>query len=337
MSDSEERTTIRPISLSAEGQELLQDVARYYHDTLKVSSEGMDYLKARCIYHPEAIAKFRLGYANRTLGLTLPDKAIKAGALVRGRLMELGLYRDSGHEHFSGSLVIPVMDPTGVVVQVYGRKLLNHLRKGTPMHLYLPGPLRGVWNEDALRKSKEVILAKSLIDALSFWCAGFRNVTAAYGNDGFTSEHLEAFQRHGTERVLIGFDSGEAGDRAAEGVAAKLAGLGIDCLRLRFPEGMDANAVARRGKPAARALGQIIRAAEPMVNHPTSPQTNQIPTEPASPTPEPVAAEAPEKVPTGAAASDPAPSHEIQGHDLLLVMEERQYRVRGWATTRLTE
>ena len=67
---------------------------------------------------------------------------------------------------------------------MYGRKITAELRKGTPLHLYLPGPHRGVWNWEALRESKEIILCESLIDALTFWCAGFRNVTAAYGVEG---------------------------------------------------------------------------------------------------------------------------------------------------------
>jgi len=31
----------------------------------------------------------------------------------------------------------------------------------------------------------------------------YRNVTASYGVEGFTADHLAAFQSHGTERVLI--------------------------------------------------------------------------------------------------------------------------------------
>jgi DNA primase len=58
--------------------------------------------------------------------------------------------RESGHEHFNGSIVIPVIAATGEVTEVYGRKVNDHLRAGTPLHLYLPGPHRGVWNAAAL-------------------------------------------------------------------------------------------------------------------------------------------------------------------------------------------
>jgi DNA primase len=57
------------------------------------------------------------------------------------------------------------------------------------LHLYLPGPHRGVFNIEALQASHEVILCEALIDALTFWCTGFRNVTSSYGVEGFTEDH----------------------------------------------------------------------------------------------------------------------------------------------------
>ncbi|MFN8992059.1 MAG: toprim domain-containing protein, partial [Pseudomonadota bacterium] len=162
------------------------------------------------------------------------------------------------------SLVVPVFDESGNVVEVYGRKLLDNLRAGTPKHLYLPareGRGRGVFNVQALATSKEIILCEALIDALTFWCAGFRNVTAAYGIEGFTDEHAQAFKRHGTERVLIAYDRDDAGERGAAKVAEVLMAQGIECLRVQFPKGMDANEYALKVTPAAKSLGLLIRKA----------------------------------------------------------------------------
>ena len=62
---------------------------------------------------------------------------------------------------------------------LYGRKIGEGLRAGTPNHLYLAGPHRGVFNAQGLCGQKEVILSEAVIDALTFWCAGYRNVTAS--------------------------------------------------------------------------------------------------------------------------------------------------------------
>jgi len=184
-----------PIAPDAEDAKLLAQVIEYYHETLLGSPEALDYLKHRGIGSEEAIKTFKLGFANRTLGYRLPATTRVEGAEIRGRLQRLGVLRDSGHEHFNGSIV--------EVTEVYGRKITEGLRPGTPLHLYLPGPHRGVWNESALAENPEIILCEALIDALTFWCAGYRNVTAAYGIEGFTPDHLAAFKVHGTRRVLI--------------------------------------------------------------------------------------------------------------------------------------
>jgi DNA primase catalytic core len=245
----------------ADDRALLLQVISYYHETLKESQEALRYLERRGLGNEAAIERFRLGYANRTLGYRLPSKLNAAGREIRGRLQQLGIYRESGHEHFNGSLVIPVFDEHGAVTEVYGRKIVNNLRVGTPLHMYLPGPHRGVWNIEALQATKEIILCEALIDALSFWCAGYRNVTASYGIEGFTEDHLATFQHYGTERVLIAYDRDEAGEKAAQALAEKLIVSGIECFRIHFPKGMDANEYALAVKPAEKSLGVLIRSA----------------------------------------------------------------------------
>jgi len=239
------RGTVRalapPVNFDANDQALLAETIGYYHERLQQSPEALAYLAKRGVNDAQMIAHFKVGFADRTLGLRLPEKNRKAGGEIRGRLQKLGLWRESGHEHFNGSVVIPIITPTGEITEVYGRKITEGLRPGTPLHLYLPGPHRGVWNEPALADNQEIILCEALIDALTFWCAGFRNVTASYGIEGFTADHLAAFKRHGTQRVLIAYDRDEAGDRAAEKLKAQLITAGLDCYRILFPKGMDAN------------------------------------------------------------------------------------------------
>ena len=91
----------------ADDQALLRQVIDYYHETLKESPEALDYLEQRGLRAAGLVETFRLGFANRTLGYRLPAKNRKAGAELRGQLQKLGLLRESGHEHFNGSLVIP--------------------------------------------------------------------------------------------------------------------------------------------------------------------------------------------------------------------------------------
>ena len=133
-----------PIERDAGDAKLLVQVIDYYHQALLGSPEALEYLKKRGIASADAIRTFKLGYANRTLGYRLPAKNRVDGAAMRGQLQRIGILRESGHEHLSGSLVIPVLGESGEVLEAYGRKLNDNLRSGTPLHLYLPGPHRGV-------------------------------------------------------------------------------------------------------------------------------------------------------------------------------------------------
>lgn len=353
-----------PVTLDADDRRLLAQVVDYYHETLKASPEGLAYLQSRGLDHPELIARFRLGLANRTLGLRLPEKNRKAGADIRGRLERIGIYRGSGHEHFAGSLVVPVFgsaDQGAPVAEVYGRKVRNNLRAGTPLHLYLPGPHAGVWNEEGLAASGgEVILAESLIDAMTFWCAGYRNVTASYGTGGFTADHLAAFKRHSVTRVLIAYDRDEAGDTAAATLAEQLMAEGLACYRILFPKGMDANAYALSVTPAAKSLGLLIRKAEWLGNGAAPPVTSAPVDElaaaisagggSASAAPDGFAPElasssfsaATDIVQAAPSLPEPSTASPLPGiegaadivsrseHELVLVLGDRRYRVRGW-------
>ena len=150
---------------------------------------------------------------------------------------------------------------------MYGRKITDGLRAGTPLHMYLPGPHCGVWNEEALDGSPEIILCESLIDALTFWCAGFRNVTAAYGVNGFTPDHWAAFRKYGTRKVYLAYDRDEAGDRAAEGLGAELVAAGLSCARASASVSRDdmdqrVHTADRSGGPhQARVYTEMLRSA----------------------------------------------------------------------------
>ena len=244
---------------------------------------------------------------------------------------------------------------------LFRSKIRDDLRAGTPKHLYLPGAHRGVWNLAALKASKEIILTEALIDAMTFWCAGYRNVTSSYGIEGFTDDHLAAFKQHGTERVLIAYDRDDAGERGAQKVADRLMGEGIECFRIQFPKGMDANAYALKVAPAAKSLGLVIRRAvwlgsggqksedgrqsEPAAQPGSTPHTAApvLASEPASfslAADLPVAA--PEicppssdfcpleasPVPTAAPQNIPC---EVKDNEITLTLGERRWRVRGLA------
>ena len=322
------RKLASPLSENADQQTALQEVIGFYHQTLKENNEVQDYLKQRGLDSVELIDHFKLGYANRTLGLHLPHKNRKAGKQMRELLQAVGIYRTSGHEHFNGSLVIPVINDNKVM-EVYGRKLLGgRLRKGTPQHLYLPGEHLGVFNKDALI-GEEVILCESLIDALTFWRWGFKQVTCSYGTNGFTDELLQCFIKKKIKRVLIAYDRDSAGNEASDKLVKQLNKNNIEAYRILFPKNTDANEYAMQVQPAQKSLSLVIRKAEPLgkvIHQINQPSVSSLVAKDAIKTLEIEASPVP-KLPTNDIDLN------ITEQEINLTLGDRHYRIKGFKPT----
>jgi DNA primase catalytic core len=195
----------------AEGK-LLARVVAYYQYSLGQDRRGSDYLKEeRGITHHQSLIDFGAGFANGTLNDILPeDEAVTAS------LMNIGILNDRGNERFYRCVTFPLYDQDGAVVNLYGRRI----EAGGVTHLYLPGPRRGLVNRQAARRSETLILAESIIDALTLYDRGYTNTVPVYGTGGFTDEHLSLFNRR-TKAAYLVFDADAAGIKAARTTALR--------------------------------------------------------------------------------------------------------------------
>ena len=309
---------------------LMGMVTDFYHTTFLNQPQAMSYLQKRKCFHPEAAKRFKIGYANRTLGYRVP-KTTKAGQDLKAQLTKLGIYGEKGHEHLNGSVVFPVFDRNGNAVQMYGRKVNDsRLRKGTPMHLYLQQPKRGIWNREGIEKQTEWLLCESVIDALTLWCHGFRNVTTAFGVNGFNADLWRLIEDVKPSRVVICYDNDAPGNKAAQDISQRLAEKGIGTLRARLPDGLDINRLAVESSDPQKALAAAVEASQTLValaqqTAPTSPEPSSLVAEelvaPAEPAPVQEEKPSPDKL-----------TFEKRGADELhAVLGDRAYRVRGLA------
>ncbi|MGA2601923.1 MAG: toprim domain-containing protein, partial [Bryobacteraceae bacterium] len=159
---------------------------------------------------------------------------------------------------------------------------------------------------------RRIILCESIIDALTFWCAGFRNVTASYGVNGFTDDHREAFQKHAIEQVWIAYDRDDAGEAAAARLREELLTLGIGSHRVLFPQGMDANEYARTGESLAVLLNRATWCEKTWGKENQAAKEETIEPQPIIP----LAAE---------------PEVRIHGDEIVISRDDRRYRIRGLA------
>ena len=331
-----------PVAFDADDQTVLKQVLDYYHERLKQSPNALEYLASRGLNDPEMLRFFRIGFADRTLGLRLPHKNRQEGAEIRERLKRLGLLRsNTGHEHFNGCVVFPVDDGQGRVTEIYGRKIVQRQSTGL-YHLYLPGPHQGIFNPLCL-KSRDIILTESVIDALTFWVNGMRHVTCIWGTEGFSDDLAEALVAAKTRSVYLAYDNDPAGNRAAERDAERLQSLGIECYRVKFPPKMDANEYALEVTPANKSLSLLVKSAQWIGKGKAPSKTEESLSKDDTPAPSSLDALAAnvssqaevETVEaakdTGLAAKEKKVDCEAreQGEDILIDLGERQYRVRG--------
>ena len=234
---------------------LLATVVDHYHRTFCERADAQEYLKKRSLTDGDLLKALRVGYADGSLLKVVP----KEGA-VREQLTKLGVITSEGRELLGGCIVVPIPDPvSGQWTNLYGRGLR------TPRHCYLPGPLRGVVNFHAARTSDEVVLAESVLDALSFLQAGIATAIPLYGTNGLTPDHLDLLKRERVTRAILALDNDDAGRRAAASLKEKLETAGIAVRVASFPAGIkDANEllVSRNGD-AGEVLRQVLDAAEP--------------------------------------------------------------------------
>jgi hypothetical protein len=256
-----------PLDPTAPDPVLLEQVAAYYATRLAAPENraAREFLNSHGLGDEALWKRFGIGCSDRTLGLRIPAKNRLQGAGMRERLQVLGVYRSNGREHFNGCVTIPIRDSGGRLTQLYGRRTDPKAPRDAH-HLHLPKLLAGIFNPAALA-NREIIVAASMIDALTFISHGaeaglalMEATTCACGPPGLTDELFEAIRAARIESVRLAFPANEAGEVAVTQAAARLHAVGIECHRIRFPWGMDANQFAV--ETGYQATVQAVRNAE---------------------------------------------------------------------------
>jgi DNA-binding transcriptional ArsR family regulator len=223
---------------SSTDAEFMNAIASYYAACFDIFDEGRAYLEGRAISSTTARAH-GVGYAATLIGNDLPKEG---RAEIRRRMQDLGILRASGHDHFRGCVVVPLVDDNADVVGFYGRRV-EFAASGQATHLYLPGPHRGVFNRrgvDVGVGEGTLIICEAVIDALSFLEQGIEHVTCTYGASGLTDEIVSLVEKHDIKHLLCAFDPDEAGDRGFITLQQRFTSARVE--RLALPAGLDVNA-----------------------------------------------------------------------------------------------
>lgn len=193
-----------------------------------------------------------------------PEILVEAGLAVRG---EGGGIRD----RFRGRITFPVRDVSGNAIGI-GARVLPGERDDVPKYLNSPEtPVyrkgETLYNLDrakgAASRAGEIFVVEGYTDVIALSTAGIENAVATCGT-ALGEGHFRLASRF-ARRMVLAFDSDEAGARAAERAYAHVERFPIQPVVLVLPEGMDpADFVRARGGDALRELAA---AARPVVEY----------------------------------------------------------------------
>ena len=248
----------QPAAPTAKQIKLLSRVIEFYHKAFCEDGRALEYLTGRGITDNALFAAHKIGFANGTLLNVLPQDGD-----ITSELKELGILNERGGEHFYGCATFPLYDLAGNPAGIYGRRIDAMDNGESPPHLYLPGPRRGLFNRQAAKASKEVILTEAIIDSLTLINAGIHNTIPCYGVNGLTADHLALFKQHNPDAVTIAFDGDESGRKGAESVALRLAAEDISTHCMRLPDDEDINSLFSLTADAKEKFLELMRLANP--------------------------------------------------------------------------
>jgi len=228
--------------------ELLKSVTDFYHKTFFEDKRGIEYLRGRGLRSEELYRSFKIGFVNGSM-----RKNLSYTSPLMKDLKEIGILNNEGNEFFYNSVVIPLLDEDGNIVSLYGRNISQK------RHLYLKGPHKGLVNRQGAYGTDKVILTEAVLDALSLYELGVRNVIPCYGTGGFTEDHKALLAKQRIKEVEFCFDNDDAGARGARDLGRKYLPAVTSSL-LKLPEGIkDANdfLVSKRRKEDFETLERI--------------------------------------------------------------------------------
>jgi DNA primase catalytic core len=205
-------------------EKVLAATANFYHKSL--TAEARRYLTKDRGFREETILRFKLGWADGKLKQHLIEKCqfpeevcVKAGVLKK----EEG---KTARDFFYRRIIFPNIRQ-GRVVNFTGRSPEG----GGPKYLHLPGEIRHLFNEDALR-ADEILVTESPTDCIFSEQESYGAV-ALFGTS-LNVEHIAKFSR--CQVVYLCLDSDAAGIAGARKIGAM---LGERARVVELPNGLD--------------------------------------------------------------------------------------------------
>ena len=221
--------------------EMNLEAAKFFRACLfdpAIGGEGMRYFRNDRRMSESTIKHFGLGFAPNTFN-SLTDHMHRLGykdeELIAACLCGKSQKTGRAYDYFRNRVMFPIIDPSGNVVAFGGRVMDDSKPK------YLNSS-----DTPAFKKSKHLfalnfaknccaermILCEGYMDVIALHAAGFEYAVATLGT-AITPEHARVFSKY-TQKVIISYDTDDAGQNAANKAMRILGEVGMDVRVLKL-------------------------------------------------------------------------------------------------------
>ena len=220
--------------------EMNLEAAKFFRECLfdkTLGEPGMEYFRARGL-SSAVIKRFGLGYAPQDFGMLtrhMRSKGFSEEELISGFLCGKSQKTGKPYDYFRGRVIFPIIDTAGNVI-AFGGRVLDDSKPKYLNSSDTPG-FKKSRNLFALNYAKDhcseqLILCEGHMDVIALHAAGFQNAVATLGT-ALTSEQARIMAKY-TKKVIISYDSDEAGQRAANRAIQLLSEVGLEIRVLKL-------------------------------------------------------------------------------------------------------
>jgi len=233
--------------------EMNLEAAKFFRNCLfdpKYGGEGLRYLTEARGLSPAFVKHFGLGFSPNDFGL-LTNHMKRLGytedELITGFLCGKSQRTGRPYDYFRNRVMFPIIDVTGNVI-AFGGRVMDDSKPKYLNSSDTPG-FKKSKNLFALNFAKNhceesLILCEGYMDVIALHAAGFQNAVATLGT-ALTAEQARIMTKY-TKKVLVSYDSDEAGQRAADRAIRILGDVGLDVRILRLPDAKDPDEFIKR-------------------------------------------------------------------------------------------
>jgi len=233
--------------------EMNLEAAKFFRACLfdpAIGGEGMRYLREDRRLSEATVKHFGLGFAPNSFNL-FTDHMHRLGyrdeELIAACLCGKSQKTGRAYDYFRNRVMFPIIDPSGNVVAFGGRVMDDSKPK------YLNSSETPAFKKSrqlfALNFAKKccaerMILCEGYMDVIALHAAGFEYAVATLGT-AITPDHARIFSKY-TQKVIISFDSDEAGQNAANKAMRLLGEVGMEVRVLKLQDAKDPDEYIRK-------------------------------------------------------------------------------------------